>query len=211
MTCDMLRHSRIVPSCWYSIAHLRAGRDEIRQACQADVAFGNRLREPDREWLKPWREEHLPLTELADRKGWPDDTRFRWTPDALADFEVQVDGEAFGIQCTTAYPEWPNAVGKTAGHTRALELRHVNSGAPTFGGGQPSKPTVRDDWVNLQAWQDGIGCALKAKLDPKYHGLQLLIFADGSRLNLIDFGFAEAVTPAIEAHGAAWRGIFRAI
>ena len=48
-----------------------------------------------------------------------------------------------------------------------LELHRLNSGAPTFGGGQPSKPTVRTNSVNLQAWRDGIGSALNAKLDPK--------------------------------------------
>jgi hypothetical protein len=205
---------RIDPSCWYSIAHLRAARDEIRQACHVDPAFGSRLREPqgrDRIWLKSWKEEHLPLTELADRKGWLDDARFRWTPDAAADFEVEADSEAFGIQCTTAYPEWPSAVGKSAGHTRALELQRLNSGAPTFGGGQPSKPTARNIRVDLQAWRDGIGTALKAKCDPKYHGLRLLIFAGRAAFDLIDFDFAEAVTPAVEAHGAAWRGIFQAI
>jgi hypothetical protein len=65
--------------------------------------------------------------------------------------------------------------------------------------------------ANLQAWQDGIGSALKAKLEPKYRGLRLLIFAGRARIDLIDFDFAEAVTPAIEAHAAAWRGIFQAI
>lgn len=205
---------RIVPGRWHSVAHLRAARHEIRHACSEDPAFGNRLREPrgpDRDWLKPWKEEHLPLTELADRKGWPDDTRFRWTPDAPADFEVEADGEAFGIQCTTAYPEWPNAVGKSAGHTRALELQHFNSGAPTFGGGQPSTPTARDILVDLQAWRDGIGSALKAKLDLKYQGLRLLIFAGRAGFDLVDFDFAGAVAPAVEAHAAAWRGIFQAV
>ncbi len=205
---------RIDPSCWYSIAHLRAARDEIRRACQVDPAFGNRLREPrghDLVWLKPWKEEHLPLTELADRKCWPDDARFRWTPNAPADFDVEADGENFGIQCTTAYPEWPNAVGKSAGHTRALELHHFNSGAPIFGGGQPSQPTARDIRVDLQAWRDGIGFALKAKLDPKYCSLRFLIFAGRAAIDLIDFDFTEAVTPAVEAHGLAWRGIFHAI
>ena len=52
----------------------------------------------------------------------------------------------------------------THGH---LELHRLNSGAPAFGGGQPSKPTVRTNSVNLQAWRDGIGSALNAKLDPK--------------------------------------------
>jgi len=205
---------RIVPSRWHPVAHLRAARDEIRRACGEDPALGNRLREPrgpDRGWLKPWKEEHLPLTELADRKVWPDDARFRWTPDAPADFDVEADGEAFGIQCTTAYPEWPNAVGQSAGHTRALELQRINSGAPTFGGGQPSTPTARDILGDLQAWRGGIGSALKAKLHAKYHGLRVLIFAGRAGFELIDFDFAEAMTPAVEAHAAAWRRIFDAI
>ena len=204
----------IAKNCWYPVAHLRAARSEIRLACREDPAFGNRLREPQRSdpvWLKPWKEEHLPLTELADCKGWPDNARFRWTPDAPADFELEADGEAFGIQCTTAYPEWPNAVGQSAGHTRALELRRFNSGAPTFGGGQPSTPTARDIQVDLQAWRNGIGTALKEKLHPKYHGLRLLIFAGRAGFDLIYFDFAEAVTPAVEAHAAAWRGIFQVI
>jgi hypothetical protein len=205
---------RIDPSYWYPIAYLRAKKEEIRRACQVNPTFGSSLRDPrgrDLDWLKFWRDEHLPLTKLADHKGWLDDARFRWTPNAPADFEVEANGEAFGIQCTTAYPDWPNAVGKSAGHTRALERQRVNSGAPTFGGGQPSRPTARDIQVDLRAWRDGIGAALKAKLNPKYDGLRLLIFAEGACISLSDFGFAEAVTPAVEAHGAAWRGIFHTI
>lgn len=205
---------RIGPRCWYPIAHLRAARDEILQTCQRDPAFGNRLRVPrggDLGWLKPWKEEHLPLTELADRKGWPNDAWFCWTPDAPADFEVEAGGEVLGIQCTTAYPEWPNAIDKSGGHTRALELHHFNSGAPTFGGGQPSKPTARDIRVDLKAWRDGIGTALKAKLDSKYDGLRLLVFAGGAWFNLIGCDFAKAVTPAVEAYGVAWRRVFHTI
>jgi hypothetical protein len=203
----------LLPRCWYSIAHLRAVREKIRRACQVDPKFGSRLRDPrehDR-GLKSWREEHHPLTELADHKRWPDDARFRWTPNAPADFEVEANGETFGIQCTTAYPVWPHAAGKSPGHTRALERQRVNSGAPTFGGGQPSRPTVRDIRADLQAWRDGIGAALKAKLDSKYDGLRLLIFVGQAWINLFDFGFAEAVTPAVEAHEEAWRGIFHTI
>jgi hypothetical protein len=200
-------------SRWYSLAHLRAVREEIRRECQVDPKFGSRLRDPRGRdgWLKSWREEHYPLTKLADHKHWPDDARFRWTPDAPADFEVEANGETFGIQCTTAYPVWPNAAGKSAGHTRALERQRVNAGAPAFGGGQPSRPTARDIRVDLHAWRDGIGAALKAKLDPKYDGLRLLIFAWRARFELVDFVFAEAVTPAVEAHEEAWRGIFHTI
>jgi hypothetical protein len=36
----------------------------------------------------------------------------------------------------------------------------------------------------------------------------LLIFAGRAAIEILDFNFAEAVTPAVEAHGAAWRGIF---
>jgi hypothetical protein len=140
-------------------------------------------------------EEHLPLTELADRNGWPNVAHFRWKPKAPADSRSK-PMEAFGIQCTTAYPEWPNAVGKTAGHI-------------PFFGGQLSKPT--DIRVDLQAWRDRIGSALKAKLDFEIPWPPATHIRRAVWTSLIDFDFAEAVTPAIEAHGTAWREIFQAI
>jgi hypothetical protein len=39
----------------------------------------------------------------------------------------------------------------------------------------------------------------------------LLIFAGRAGFDLIDFDFAEAVAPAVEANAAAWRGIFQAV
>lgn len=199
---------------WYRVADLRSARNEIRQACTENAAWGNRLRAPSghiNHWLKAWKEELLPLTELADHKGWSDDVRFCWTPTAPADFQINADGDTFGLQCTTAYPEWPNSVGQSPGHTRALELRRINRSGFAFGGGNPDTPTARDPGVDLLAWPSGIRTALKAKLDTKYVGLHLLICASQASFNLIDFVFCDALTPAVEAHAAEWRAIFQAV
>jgi hypothetical protein len=66
-------------------------------------------------WAKTWMEEIYPSSLLADQLGLADDSVFCWTPNGAADVEFRLSGRAIKIQCTTAYPHWPNSLGKQGG------------------------------------------------------------------------------------------------
>lgn len=161
-------------------------------------------------WCKAWREEFSPLLVLADYKGFPNEDRLRWTPDDIADFIVTHDNICIKIQCTMAYPE--RLCGKKPGHVHRKEMDELNENGFFFGGGGIQTPKVRSDEENVFAWRSGIRSALTNKLDIRYAGCTLLIFAHGCRFDTIDLAFDKVVSPVLKDVGEPdWRSIFHAI
>jgi hypothetical protein len=138
---------------WYSLGQLREEVKAILNRTRSDKEFGHGMRVNDQRlvpWAKPWMEEIYPSSLLADRLGLADDVRFRWTPNAAADVELRSAGRAIKIQCTTAYPHWPNSLGEQGGHLHKLEMRELNEKGYMFPGGGTSKATPHDVETDLE-------------------------------------------------------------
>jgi hypothetical protein len=183
---------------WYSLGQLREEVKAILNRTRSDKEFGHGMRVNDQRlvpWAKPWMEEIYPSSLLADRLGLADDVRFRWTPNAAADVELRSAGRAIKIQCTTAYPHWPNSLGEQGGHLHKLEMRELNEKGYMFPGGGISKATAHDVETDLETLCVAISDALAKKIKADYGGCWLLIYVCGATSAFLDADFREVVVP----------------
>jgi len=105
---------------------LREGVKAVLNRVHSDKEFRHAMRVNDQRrvpWAKTWMEEIYPSSLLADRLGLAHDATFCWTPNGAADVEFRPTERAIKIQCTTAFPHWPNSLGKQGGHLHKLEMR----------------------------------------------------------------------------------------
>lgn len=204
-----------LPNQTYTFARLRAEAAKILSDRQGDPALSAKLRTQRRTeapGAKAWNEELCPLRVLADHMRLSDDDTFIWTPDGAADFELRTPTGIIKIQVTMAYPEWSVTVGQRGGYIHNRQMEKYNTYGYCFGGGLISSPRVRGPEEDLRAWRAGIKSALTNKLQTKSLGCRLLIFARGCWFNMIDFPFAEVVTPAVHDVGTdVWRRAFETI
>jgi hypothetical protein len=192
------------PCEWYKLGELRRAAAEVHRARRADPALSAMMRVQSERWAKDWTEELLPLKLLADHKGFSDESEFCWTPSAAADFTLRIDSDLMiKLQCTMAYAEWPDSIGKQGGHRHKLEMAQSNKEGFSFRGGRVTEPTARGPCTDAVAWRTGIANALKKKLRPEYAGLYLAIFAMGCAIDMVDLSFEQVVSSAIEQAGRA--------
>jgi hypothetical protein len=159
---------------------------------------------------KSWNEELYPLKLLVDHMRLSDSDTFRWTPDGAGDIELCSAGEGFRIQVTMAYPQWNIAPSEPAhaawqetdgcpgGYLHSRRMKRIRNDGYSFGGGGDSVPRARDWREDVRAWHDGIRAAVTAKLDAKYAGCRLLVFARQCYFDTIDFGFSQVVKLSLE-------------
>ncbi len=201
-----------LPARWYSVGQLRAVSKEILERTRADADFAARMRVQDQKaipWSKSWQEEIYPCSLLADRISLTDDDTFYWTPDGAADVEFRASGKALRVQCTMAFAERPDFVGKQGGHLRKLEVKHANVEGFSFPGGFVSRPRARSEENELDEWRAGIVKALRNKIKPTYSRCWLLIFAPRCGFDTIEYDFDNVVAPAVEEVGRPmWEAVF---
>ena len=154
---------------WYSVGRLREVAKAISDRTRSDKEFRHAMRENDQRrvaWAKTWMEEIYPSSLLADRLGLADDSVFCWTPNGAADVEFRTTGRAIKIQCTTAYPHWPNSLGKQGGQLHKLEMRELNERGYMFPGGGVSNATAHNVGTDLETLRVAIADALAKKSRP---------------------------------------------
>ena len=191
---------------WYSVGRLREVAKAISDRTRSDKEFRHAMRENDQRrvaWAKTWMEEIYPSSLLADRLGLADDSVFCWTPNGAADVEFRTTGLAIKIQCTTAYPHWPNSLGKQGGQLHKLEMRELNERGYMFPGGGVSNATAHNVGTDLETLRVAIADALAKKIKADYSGCWLLIYVCGATSAFLDFDFREVVVPATDRVGRA--------
>ena len=132
---------------WYSLGDLRGEAKAVSNRAHSDKEFCHAMRLNDQRrvpWAKTWNEEIYPSSLLADRLGLANDATFCWTPKGAADVEFRSNGRAIKIQCTTAYPHWPNSLGEQGGHLFHLEMQELNVKGYVFAGGGVSRLNAQD-------------------------------------------------------------------
>jgi hypothetical protein len=200
---------------WYSLGQLREGVKAVFNRADFDKEFRHAMRENDQRrvpWAKAWNEEIRPSSLLADRLGLADDVMFCWTPNGAADVEFRSTERAIKIQCTTAYPHWPNSLGEQGGHLFKLEMRQLNEKGCMFPGGGVSKTIEHDVGTDLETLRVAIADALAKKIEADYRGCWLLIYACGATSAFLDFDFCEVVVPATDRVGRAkWEAVFEGL
>jgi hypothetical protein len=200
---------------WYSLGQLRDGVKAVLNQTHSDEKFRQAMRVNDQRrvpWAKSWMEEIYPSSLLADRLGLADDATFCWTPNGAADVEFRSTGGAIKIQCTTAYPHWPNSLGKQGGHLHKLEMRELNEKGYMFPGGGISKATAQDVETDLETVRVAIADALAKKINPGYDGCWLLVYVCGATSAFLDADFREVVVPSTERVGRAkWEAVFEGL
>src|SRR5271165_1097919 len=128
---------RFRPEEFYTLGELRRVAAEIHCARRADPALSAMMRAQSEKWAKDWTEELYALKVLADHKAFSDDDEFCWTPNAAADFTLRTGRDGtIKVQCTIAYAEWPESIGKQGGHLHKLEMIQSNKEGFAFLGGR---------------------------------------------------------------------------
>jgi hypothetical protein len=197
---------------WQPIEKLRSIAQRILRQTQSDPELAKIIRTQDRKtlaWAKPWAEEFYPLFSLDQHLRFAQDAEFCWTPDGAADFSIRARGELFGVQCTTAFAERAGSKGNQGGHVRKLEMMKCNEDGFCWRGGLVTEPRVRSELEDVEAWRSGISRSISRKLNPKYSGCWLLIFAPDCQFDTVDFNLEEVVRPAVDcAESESWESIF---
>jgi hypothetical protein len=201
---------------WYSVGQLRQARKAILDKALSEKEFIHAMRVNDQKlypWAKTWMEELYPCSLLADRLAFADDVKFRWTPKGAADVEFQTEAGLIKVQCTIAYPHWPNSRGKQGGQLHYYEMIELNAKGYMFPGGGVSKPTAQDVETDHETWRVAVADAVKKKIKAHYSGCWLLIYASGSTSTLLECDFrSDIVIPATERVGAdKWQEVFEGL
>ena len=190
-----------LPARWYSVGQLRAVSKEILERTRADADFAARMRVQDQKaipWSKSWQEEIYPCSLLADRISLTDDDTFYWTPDGAADVEFRASGKALRVQCTMAFAERPDFVGKQGGHLRKLEVKHANVEGFSFPGGFVSRPRARSEENELDEWRAGIVKALRKQDQADIQQMLVAhLCAQMRYFDTIEYDFDNVVAPAV--------------
>jgi hypothetical protein len=201
---------------WHSVSRLRQTRTAIIDKAQSDKEFRHAMRVNDQKlypWIKAWFEELYPCSILADRLAFEDEAKFKWTPTGAADVEFQTGGRLIKVQCTVAYPHWPDSQGAQGGHLHHLEMKELNEKGYMFPGGGVSRATAQNVETDHETWRIAIARALENKLRTRYSGCRLLIHASGSASGLLECDFRrDIVIPATDRVGAAkWQAVFKGL
>jgi hypothetical protein len=196
----------------YPFGELRAFARALLTTRQCDQAFSAELRANRICWAKVWNEELVPISLVADQKGYADTDSFRLMPEGHpTDVEILAGNRRLACQVTVADPAWAETGAESSGsYLHHLRMEQLRRGEPAFGGGNTrkvdgvilSEPHTRDVRDDLAACRRRLVEAVGRKKTHDGKGITLVIYARGHRFLLIDFNVAELVAAAIRDAGA---------
>ena len=196
----------------YTMGELRQTEASLLKDRQQDQEFSAKLRtQKGREilWAKSRAEEAYSVLLFAKHLRMSDQATFSFDPAAVADFEIQSNGEAFKLQCTMAYEKRPGP--DTGGKRHFRKMDEYNKLVLT--GERSPLIEIEDVTTQILRWRAGIADAVAAKVSKKsYIGkdLSLLVFARGCGRETIDIPFIDIASPAVSSV-ERWKSVFNAI